>query len=90
MKDLVAGSGLVFEDRGEHDAEGHPGSLAPVRCRAVTGRLDGKVALITGAGSGMGREACAVFASEGARVAAVDIDPELLEGTETAVRAIDG
>ena len=37
VKDLVAGSGLVFEDRGEHDAEGHPGSLAPVRCRAVTG-----------------------------------------------------
>jgi len=56
----------------------------------VKGRLAGKVALITGAGSGMGREACAVFASEGARVAAVDIDPELLVGTEAAVRATDG
>ena len=56
----------------------------------MTGRLDGKVALITGAGSGMGREACAVFASEGARVAAVDIDPELVGATEAAVRATDG
>ena len=56
----------------------------------MTGRLAGKVALITGAGSGMGREACAVFASEGARVAAVDIDPDLLEGTEAAVRETDG
>jgi NAD(P)-dependent dehydrogenase (short-subunit alcohol dehydrogenase family) len=50
-------------------------------------RLDGKVALITGAGSGMGREACAVFAAEGARVAAVDIDPAGLEATADQVTA---
>ena len=31
VKDLVAGSGLVFEDRGERDLKGHPGPLAPVR-----------------------------------------------------------
>ena len=56
----------------------------------MRGRLDGKVALITGAGSGMGREACAVFASEGARIAAVDIDPTRLEGTGLAVREAGG
>jgi NAD(P)-dependent dehydrogenase (short-subunit alcohol dehydrogenase family) len=56
----------------------------------VTGRLEGKVALITGAGSGMGREACLVFANEGARIAAVDVDPALLEGTAAMVREIDG
>jgi NAD(P)-dependent dehydrogenase (short-subunit alcohol dehydrogenase family) len=40
------------------------------------GRLDGKVALITGAASGMGRVACEVFAREGAQVAAIDVvDP---------------
>jgi NAD(P)-dependent dehydrogenase (short-subunit alcohol dehydrogenase family) len=50
------------------------------------GRLDGKVALITGAGSGMGREACLVFAAEGARIAAIDIDADLLEETAATVR----
>jgi NAD(P)-dependent dehydrogenase (short-subunit alcohol dehydrogenase family) len=37
------------------------------------GELDGKVAVITGAGSGMGRAATQVFAREGAQVLAVDI-----------------
>jgi NAD(P)-dependent dehydrogenase (short-subunit alcohol dehydrogenase family) len=37
------------------------------------GELEGKVAVITGAGSGMGRSAAAVFVREGARVLAVDI-----------------
>jgi NAD(P)-dependent dehydrogenase (short-subunit alcohol dehydrogenase family) len=54
------------------------------------GRLDGKVALITGAGSGMGREACVVFASEGARVAGLDVDASGLEATAEATRAAGG
>ena len=36
-------------------------------------RLDGKVALITGAGSGMGRLAALTFAREGARIVAADV-----------------
>ena len=40
------------------------------------GRLDGKVAVITGAGSGMGREAALLFAAEGARVCVADVDAD--------------
>jgi NAD(P)-dependent dehydrogenase (short-subunit alcohol dehydrogenase family) len=44
-------------------------------------RLAGKVALITGAGGGMGRVAALRFAAEGARVAVVDVEehPEVVE-----------
>jgi NAD(P)-dependent dehydrogenase (short-subunit alcohol dehydrogenase family) len=37
------------------------------------GRLDGKVAVITGAGSGMGKASVKVFVREGAKVVAGDI-----------------
>ena len=50
------------------------------------GRLDGKVALITGAGNGMGRCAAELFAGEGARIVVADFDEGL--GAE-AVGAID-
>lgn len=53
-------------------------------------RLDGKVALITGAGSGMGREASLVFAGEGARIAGIDIDAEGLEATVAMVQREGG
>jgi NAD(P)-dependent dehydrogenase (short-subunit alcohol dehydrogenase family) len=53
-------------------------------------RLDDKVALITGAGSGMGREAARVFAGEGARIAALDLDEGGLEATAAIVRDAGG
>jgi NAD(P)-dependent dehydrogenase (short-subunit alcohol dehydrogenase family) len=40
----------------------------------VSGRLDGKVCVITGAAGGMGREAASVFCAEGARVCVADVD----------------
>jgi len=45
----------------------------------MPGRLDGKVAVITGAASGQGAEAVRLFVAEGARVAALDIDEPKLE-----------
>jgi len=42
-------------------------------------RLDGKVALITGAGSGLGFASAERFAAEGARVLAVDLDQGRLD-----------
>ncbi|HEU5330122.1 MAG TPA: glucose 1-dehydrogenase [Thermomicrobiales bacterium] len=53
-------------------------------------RLKDKVCVITGAGSGMGRVACEVFAREGARVAALDIVAETGEETAARVRAAGG
>ena len=45
------------------------------------GRLEGKVCLITGAGSGIGRASALLFAREGARVAVADIDVQAARQT---------
>jgi meso-butanediol dehydrogenase/(S,S)-butanediol dehydrogenase/diacetyl reductase len=45
------------------------------------GRLDGKVAVVTGAGSGNGRAIATAFAEEGARVIVADIDRAGAEAT---------
>jgi len=53
-------------------------------------RLKGKVALITGAGMGMGRECALLFAEEGARVIVADIDDKAAADTVRAVEARGG
>jgi len=53
-------------------------------------RLKGKVALITGAGAGMGREASVLFAEEGARVVVADIDDKAAQGTVELVGKAGG
>ncbi|MCU1426813.1 MAG: dehydrogenase, short-chain alcohol dehydrogenase like [Actinomycetia bacterium] len=56
----------------------------------MSGRLDGKVALITGAGSGMGRCAAELFAREGARVVVADYDDAGGKETVDAITATGG
>ena len=56
----------------------------------MSGRLTGKVALITGAGMGMGREAAVLFAEEGARVVVCDINEKAADETVTLVEKAGG
>jgi NAD(P)-dependent dehydrogenase (short-subunit alcohol dehydrogenase family) len=51
------------------------------------GRLDGKVVVITGAASGIGREAALLFSDEGARICIADVTKE--EGERTASECRD-
>ncbi|HXW38623.1 MAG TPA: glucose 1-dehydrogenase, partial [Acidimicrobiales bacterium] len=54
------------------------------------GRLEGKVALLTGAGSGIGRVAASLFASEGAAVVLADVVSEAAASVAREVEAAGG
>ena len=54
------------------------------------GFVEGKVALVTGAASGIGRAAAQIFAREGARVLIADVDESDLEETAAMVAASGG
>ena len=56
----------------------------------MQGLLKGKVAVITGAGSGAGRAAALLFARHGAKVVAADIDLASVEQTVAAISAETG
>jgi NAD(P)-dependent dehydrogenase (short-subunit alcohol dehydrogenase family) len=53
-------------------------------------QLDGKVALITGAASGIGKGAALLLAQEGAKIAVVDMDPDDIEETLSEIVHLGG
>ena len=50
-------------------------------------QLRGKVAVVTGGGSGMGRELCRQLAAEGCHVATCDVSADALSETAALCRA---
>ena len=54
------------------------------------GRLDGKVSVITGAGSGIGQASARLFAREGARVVVSDIDLAAAQATVEEIKGVGG
>jgi 3-hydroxybutyrate dehydrogenase len=53
-------------------------------------RLQGKIALVTGAASGIGKEIAAIYAREGAKVIIADLNQEGADATAAELKAVGG
>ena len=67
----ILGVMFLFSDRVPRPVAGHE--------RYPTGRFEGSVVTVTGAGNGIGRGVATAFAREGATVYGVDVDPRASE-----------
>lgn len=70
------------------DGTATPGHLRRTRLTSKRLPLSGRLAVVTGAGSGIGRCAALAFAGQGAHVVAVDINAETAAQTATLVKQL--
>src|SRR5204863_3856658 len=75
---------------GRRKSGGHGGPPYMLTEEFMDGLLQGKTAIITGAGRGIGRAAAEIFASQGASVVVSDIDPAPSEEAVGAIIAAGG
>ncbi len=54
----------------------------------MSGKLEGRVALITGGGRGIGRDIALLFAQEGADIAICDVNTEIAQSTQKEIEAL--
>jgi short subunit dehydrogenase len=79
---------------GASEATAHPSRLffngGPCMTVGEGGRLEGKSAFVTGAGSGIGRATAELFAREGAQVGVADVNGAEASVTVETIRAAGG
>lgn len=74
----------------EHEVSSHPSYMAGMHSHYGPGKLLGKTALITGAGSGIGRHTAFLFAQEGASVVVADYSISAVARAADAVKEFGG
>lgn len=68
----------------------HPSLLMPEGAKDMSGQFEGKTALVTGAGSGIGRASALTFARKGARVVVADFAVQSGEETVRLIKEAGG
>src|SRR2546426_3425928 len=80
-------AGSLFSPSPASAGEGRGEGLLERKRRMHMGQLQGRVALITGAGRGQGLAAARRFAAEGARIVVNDLDAESVKAAVDSIRA---
>src|SRR6266446_10342489 len=80
---------LQPDDRATVPRQGcpRPPGLRSGLLKEISMRLKNKVAIVTGAASGIGKEIAAIFAREGAMVAIADLDQKAADATAREIAA---